>query len=135
MNFTAVSVAGIIILVFILGMLLLVKVMVPSEDDWIKNSKGVYVKHGNPALTPVYVREQQDAINCSSELYQQKKNSFLNFSSQCLGDCNDYSIDIVHVPRTDEDNKQENQCSSYLQGKTSRFIELDKNGEIQKIFN
>lgn len=102
-----------------------------NEDDWIKNSEGVWVKHGNPAKVPDYVVEQQNAIKCAKDLYNQQNKSIL--SSQCLGTCLTYSVDIVHVPRIEEDNLPENQCSDYRNGKTSKFIELDKEGEIQRI--
>lgn len=104
-----------------------------NEDSWIKDEKGVYVKHGFPAETPDYVKEQQDAISCALNLYNQEKNKGIEFSSQCLGTCINYAVDIVHVPRTNEDNLAENQCSDYKQGKVSKFIELDKNGEIVRI--
>lgn len=121
---------GVIILVLIFGLLFLIR---SPEDSWIKDSKGVYVKHGAPSSTPSYVKEQQDAINCSLNLLEEKKNSFLNFSSQCLGTCNNYAVDIVHVPRTSEDNLVENQCQDYREGNVHNFIELDKNGEVVRI--
>src|SRR3989344_6270555 len=71
-----------------------------SEDSWIKDERGVYVKHGNPSSIPDYVKEQQDAVSCAFNLYNQEKNKGSEFSSQCLGSCGDYAIDIVHVPRT-----------------------------------
>ena len=104
-----------------------------SEDSWIKNEKGVWVKHGEPAETPDYVKEQQNAISCALNLYNQKKLEGMVFSSQCLGGCEDYAIDIVHVPRSEEDDKIENQCQDYREGKVNHFLELDKDGEIVRI--
>ena len=57
----------------------------------------------------------------------------MKFSSQCLGVVGDYAVDIVHVPRTEEDNKIENQCEDFRTGKVNNFIELDKDGEIVRI--
>jgi len=104
-----------------------------SEDSWIKDEKGVYVKHGFPSETPVYVTEQQNAINCAFDLYQTEKEKNIEFSSQCLGTCGNYAVDIVHVPRTNEDDLVENQCPDYRYGKVSKFIELDKNKEIVRV--
>lgn len=115
-------VAGIFAIRFILG---------GNEDDWIKDAKGIWIKHGNPALIPAEVKEQQDAIDCALTLYQQKKLT-ITLSSQCLGTCGNYAVDIVHVPRNSEDNLAENQCSDYLE-KVSSFIELDKDGNIVRI--
>ncbi len=101
-----------------------------NEDDWIKDSRGVYVKHGYPAETPDYVLEQQEAINCASE----KFNDFTEeINSQCLGTCGDYAVDIVHIPRTEEDNLAENQCEVFRNKEVSHFIELGKEGEIVRI--
>ena len=101
-----------------------------NEDNWIKDSRGIWIKHGNPSQTPTMVLEQQNAINCALD-------KFANFTeeinSQCLGVCGNYAVDIVHVPRNAEDNKIENQCEEYRNGSVNHFIELGKNGEIVRI--
>lgn len=102
-----------------------------SDNVWLKDYRGVWTKIGNPIKTPDYVKEQQKIIECAKNLYQKNKDKEL--SSQCLGVCGDYAVDIVHVPRTEEDNKIENQCEDFRLGKVSHFIELDKNGEIVRI--
>lgn len=104
-----------------------------SEDDWIVDPRGVYIKHGNPTGTPNHVIEQQAIINCANDLYNQNKNNNTEFYSQCLGRCQGYSVDIVHVPRNSEDDLEENQCSDFREGLTKHFIELDLNGEIARI--
>lgn len=105
-----------------------------GEDSWIKDSRGVYVKHGNPSSIPDYVLQQQEVINCSNYLFERAAmSSIVQLNSQCLGKCEDYAVDIVHVPRINEDNLVENQCDDYRQGKVSKFIELDKNKEIVRI--
>jgi len=104
-----------------------------GEDNWIKDNKGVYIRHGNPANVPDYVGAQQQIIKEATSLYNLKKSEGMQFSSQCLGTVGDYAVDIVHVPRIEDDNKIENQCDSFRKGKVSRFIELDKNGMIVRI--
>ena len=129
---------SIIIIVIVIIILL---IAIPSlriffnggEDTWIKDSREVYIKHGNPSATPDYVKEQQNLILQASNLYNQKKAEEMQFNSQCLGLIGDYAVDIVHVPRTTEDNLAENQCSDYREGKVSHFIELDKDGNIVRI--
>lgn len=130
MRIMGVTVGLVIGLVLIVSLLFLIR---SPEDSWIKDSRGVYVKHGNPASTLNYVKEQQDAINCAGNLYQEKKNSGMQFNSQCLGICGNYAVDVVHVPRIEEDNLIENQCIDYVEGKAKHFIELDKEGEIVKV--
>jgi len=107
-----------------------------SEDSWIKDENGSYVKHGAPAETPDYVTEQQTAVMQALQLYNSKKAEGIIFSSQCLGTVGEnikYAVDIVHIPRTEDDNKLENQCQDYRNGKVSHFIELDKDGHIFRI--
>jgi hypothetical protein len=123
----------IIIGILIISWLFIRFVFGGGEDSWIKDEKGVYVRHGNPSETPAYVAEQQEGISCALSLYQEQKQTGIEFTSQCLGTCMDYAVDIVHVPRTNEDNIFGNQCSEYQEGKVSKFIELDKDGKIVSI--
>lgn len=122
-------IAGIVVLLLI-GWIFVRFVIGGDEDSWIEDERGVYVKHGSPSETPDYVLKQKEAINCALD-------KFNNFSeeinSQCMGTCGNYAVDIVHVPRTEEDNKIENQCNAYASGQVNYFIELDKNGEIVRI--
>ena len=75
--------------------------------------------------------QQQEMINCALEKFSEFKNTGAEIDSQCLGVCNgQYAVDIVHVPRTAEDNLPENQCEEYREGKVSHFIELDENGGV-----
>ncbi|VVB82577.1 Uncharacterised protein [uncultured archaeon] len=124
-------VAGIILI--LIGAIFFIRFFIGEEDSWIKDSRGVWVKHGNPAETPNYVLKQQKVISCAGYTFAQLRPNFTNFSSQCLGACDNYSIDLVHVPRTAEDDKTENQCKEYLNGETSNFIELDNKGNIVRI--
>jgi hypothetical protein len=121
---------GIIVLLLIIGWIFMRFVIGRNEDSWIKDSRGIYVKHGNPSETPDYVLEQEEAINCALDKFG---NFIEEKNSQCLGTCGNYAVDIVHVPRTEEDNKIENQCNAYASGQISQFIELDKTGEIVRI--
>ena len=121
------------VLIVILAVFFVRFIIGGPEDSWIKDSRGVWIKHGNPAETTDYVTEQQNTVNCALNLYQQAKNSGMQFSSQCLGTCGNYAVDIVHVPRNSKDNLLENQCADFLSGKVSSFIELDESGEIIRI--
>jgi len=122
-----------IIIGIVAALIILVFVLRGNEDDWIKDSRGVYVEHGKPAGIPSYVLEQKEAINCASSLYDGEKVKGAIFNSQCLGRCGNYSVDIVHVPRIAEDNLAENQCLDFMEKKTSHFIELDNNGNVVRI--
>lgn len=122
----------IIILLLLIGFLLARFILGGDEDNWIKNEKGIWIKHGNPGTTPDYVLEQQQALSCAS-------GKFLNITgtinSQCLGTCGNYAVDIVHVPRVPEDNLAANQCEDYVNGAVQYFIELDNKGNIVRIAN
>lgn len=120
----------ILIIIAVLVIILFMVFRVGGEDSWIKDSRGVWIKHGNPSETPNYVLEQQEKISCALGKFD---NFNGEINSQCLGICEDYAVDIVHVPRDSEDNKAENQCSDYANGLVNHFIELDKNGEVVRI--
>jgi len=126
-----VIISAILVLIFILGLNYIVLRM--DEDSWIKDSRGVWVKHGNPAETPDYVSQQKTMVLCAMDIYAQLSSNGVIFSSQCIGSCGNYSVDIVHVPRTAEDGNPENQCAEYLQGETNKFIELDSHGDVVRI--
>lgn len=117
-------------LLIIVGILIFLRF---DEDSWIKDSRGVWIKHGNPAETPSYVSEQKTMILCAMDIYAQLSSNGVAFSSQCIGACDNYSVDIVNVPRTAEDDNPENQCAEYLNGETTQFIELDSHGEVVRI--
>ena len=119
--------------ILVVGWLFIRFIIGGNEDSWIKDEKGVYVEHGKPIFIPDYVKEQQDATECALGLYEQKKAEGMNFSSQCMGTCIGYAVDVVHVPRIEEDNLVENQCADFREGRVGRFIELDKDGEIVRI--
>jgi len=123
----------IIIAVLVIGWFFVRFLFGGSEDSWIKDSRGVWVKHGAPSETPDYVTEQQEIINCSMQKYESFTILTVEISSQCLGTCGDYAIDIVHAPRTEEDNLIENQCEDYRNGAVSHFVELDRDGNVVKI--
>lgn len=120
-----------IMVLLIIGWFFVRFIIGEDEDRWIKDEKGVWIKHGNPSEIPDYVLEQQQAINCALNLYEKETKE--NLSSQCLGTCGNYAVDIVHVPRISEDNLIENQCLDYKEGKVSYFIELDKDRNIIRI--
>ena len=103
-----------------------------GEDNWIKDSKGVYVPHGHPKSVPAEVKTQHDAIDCALKLYMTQK-PVNGYNSECLGLCKDYAVDVVHVPRNAEDDKSENQCLSFIEGQVDNFIELDSSGNVVKI--
>lgn len=102
-----------------------------------------YALKGNETETEKQTEKQEtkqeteltptEAVMRARELYQQKRQGGMQFSSQCLGTVGQYAVDIVHVPRSEEDNKPENQCQAYREGKLKHFIELDKNGNIVRV--
>jgi hypothetical protein len=132
----AIIVIVIVVLLAVGGMLLIF--LRSPEDSWIKNDRGFYVKQGNPSYTPPEVAQQQELIQkAQTEFNRFKLTTSQTLSSQCigtvyLGDAG-YAIDLVHIPRTDEDNRPENQCQAYREGTVKHFIELDNDGNVVRI--
>jgi hypothetical protein len=42
----------------------------------------------------------------------------------------DYVVDIAHEPRNDDDNNKINQCSDFVEGRATHFIEVDVTGKL-----
>jgi len=107
-----------------------------DEDTWIKDSRGVWVKHGNPKNTPDEVTEQQELIKKSSDLYQEAVSKNTSFDNgPCLGKiADDWVVDIAHNPREAIDDRPANQCGDFLLGKAHHFIELDLQGNLVRIY-
>lgn len=80
--------------------------------------------------------EVETAVNQANYFYLQKKQRGEDFSTgPCLS--NDlmpgWVVDIVHSPRQAIDDLAENQCSSYLEGRSKHFVELDTLGNLIRI--
>jgi len=68
------------------------------------------------------------------ELYQKNKAQNVDLSNgPCLGTVDNYAIDIAHTPRQEVDNKLENQCPDYINGKLKHFVELTPFGTIIRV--
>jgi len=129
----------------IVGIILIVLVVVAGglmlnswfeKDTWVKDERGVWIRQGEPKEVPEYVLEQHRVIDEALMLYANTLSSGVELNSQCLGVVGEeekYAVDIVHVPRTEEDNKIENQCAEFRSGEVSHFIELDKDGKVVRI--
>ena len=80
--------------------------------------------------------EIETASNQASFFYKQKlerKDSLE--SGPCISDAlmDGWVADIVHSPRTHEDDLPENQCPSYVQGRAKHIVELDTEGRVVKV--
>lgn len=42
-------------------------------------------------------------------------------------------VDVVHSPREQIDDRPENQCQAYLEGRANHFVELDLNGNLVRV--
>lgn len=74
----------------------------------------------------------EDTFKNALNLYIQKKHEGVDMADgPCLGKiAEDWVLDIAHEPRIPADEKAENQCKDYIEGKTKHFIELDPNGKL-----
>jgi hypothetical protein len=73
------------------------------------------------------------AIQKAKELFEQKRAEGMDFSNgPCLSDeiIPDWCADVAHNPRQPVDNRPENQCQSYREGRVHHFVELDPEGNL-----
>ena len=78
---------------------------------------------------------EESAIKGAKKIYNNLKDKNFEFKSQCLGFANGYLIDIVNSPRDDEDDLPENKCEDYLAKRSKNLIELDRDGNLVRIFS
>jgi hypothetical protein len=77
--------------------------------------------------------ERDRAIKLAQELFQKKQQQGLDFSAgPCLADeiLPDWCVDVAHSPRQRIDDRPENQCSSWREGRVHHFVELDEDGNV-----
>lgn len=79
--------------------------------------------------------EKEKAVAAARRLYEQRKAEGMDFSQgPCLAEeiIPDWCVDIAHSPRQPVDNRPENQCTSYREGRVHHFVELDTEGNVLK---
>lgn len=77
--------------------------------------------------------EVETAINQARHLYQQEKEKGRDFSTgPCLSNAlmPNWVVDTAHNPRLPLDDKVENQCPAYFEGRSKHFVELDPDGNL-----
>lgn len=80
--------------------------------------------------------KKDELASLAKQKFEEEKSKGTNFSNgPCLGIVAiGWVVDIAHNPRQKAiDDKPENQCSDYLSGSVSHFIELDTKGNLIKI--
>ncbi len=96
----------------------------------------VFLGRKNENYKPGVYAEYDHAVNKATKLYQDKKQLGVNFSKgPCLTNdlAPDWVADIVHNPRTKEDDLKQNQCQAFLEGRAKHFVELDIDGNLVRI--
>lgn len=87
----------------------------------------------NSSLSTVSKNEIETAVNQSQVLYKSKVQRGEDLSNgPCLSDAllPGWVLDIAHNPRIAIDDLPENQCSSFREGRTKHFVELDLQGKL-----
>lgn len=77
--------------------------------------------------------EIETAVNQARHLYQQENQKDRDFSNgPCLSDAllPNWVVDIAHSPRQSVDEKRENMCPSFVEGRSQHFVELDTEGNL-----
>ncbi len=53
----------------------------------------------------------------------------------CLGKiADDWVLDIAHLPRQPLDDRPENQCADFREGRAHHFVEMSPQGEVIKVY-
>ncbi|MBI2601014.1 hypothetical protein HYW42_03610 [Candidatus Daviesbacteria bacterium] len=82
-------------------------------------------------------RSEIDAvINQAKHIYGLRKKEDTDFSQgPCLTNAlmPGWVLDLVHSPRLEIDDLEENQCKSFLEGSATHFVELDLEGNLVRV--
>ncbi len=95
---------------------------------WINTEKKQY----QPGISEEFDR----AVNQAQLVYRQAVKRGENLKSgPCLTNAllPGWVVDIVHEPRTPEDDLPGNQCKAYLEGSAEHFVELDIDGNVIRV--
>jgi hypothetical protein len=95
-----------------------------------------FYSHKTVPYKPGQSSDYDKAVGQALILFNQQKQLDADLSSgPCLS--NDlipgWVADIVHSPRTKQDNLPENECQAYLEGRATHFVELDVNGNVVRV--
>ena len=77
--------------------------------------------------------ELDSAVGKAKQLYYEANLNNMDFSSgPCLSNAlmPDWVADIVHSPRQDIDDLDQNMCPAYKEGRAKHFVELDTEGNL-----
>ena len=77
--------------------------------------------------------DRDEAIRRAKALFQQKHAAGMDFAQgPCLADeiIPDWCADVAHNPRRPVDDRPENQCRSYREGRVHHCVELDPQGNL-----
>ena len=81
--------------------------------------------------------EKEQAIKAAKKLFEQKKAEGIDMSNgPCLSNeiIPGWVADVAHSPRQPIDDKPENQCPAYREGRAKHFVELDLDGNLIKAY-
>lgn len=117
----------IIPIIILLVLLALVWAFISSKNKRVQKS----AQDQTPTPT-IESKPVDEALGNALNLYSQKKSKGEDLSNgPCLGlVAPDWVADIAHNPRQNVDDKPENQCEDFRQGKAHHFIELDPAGNL-----
>lgn len=83
-----------------------------------------------------YTSFEMDLVEQAQKVYEIKVKEGWDFTNgPCLSNnlAGAWVIDIAHSPRQAIDDLPENQCTAYLTGQASHFIELDLDGNLIRL--
>lgn len=97
----------------------------------------IFITNNTPSkYKPGIWPEADMAVSQAKHVYSLAKQRGVNFSTgPCLSNSlrSGWVLDIVHNPRTPEDDLPENQCGTYLNGQATHFVELDPEGNLIRV--
>lgn len=92
-----------------------------------------YLRTGESILGVTISNDRSAVIEEAYLVYERYKQEGLDFSNgTCLSNelIQDWVLDIVHDPKTEVDDRPDNQCRDYILGVAHHFVELNPEGNL-----
>lgn len=120
------------VIILVLGVLTFAILKKEAQAPTRQSQQSTPAATPKPASASSSLTGHDDVLKNALNLYLEKKREGTDMANgPCLGKiADDWVLDIAHNPRQPIDNKHQNQCQDFIEGKAHHFIELDPDGKL-----
>lgn len=116
-----------VILVLLIAVMVVLQFVSTDSDDSPKEKR---------VVSSQYTAFELELVAQAQKDFEKKKEEDWDFSNgPCLSNnlLGEWVVDVAHNPREAIDDLPENQCTAFLTGQVTHFIELDSEGKLIRL--